>query len=136
MKQSFLPLGAVLGDPAIDTAHDLVFEVLQKTLQLPVEQFRTSYGEVVKGMEMDFRREEELMENFQCPDSRLHREQHARMLAGLHHAGSALQQGDDQQAYLALHALAEWLPFHIATQDRHLLRAVRERRPGQSNHAV
>ena len=50
MKQSFLPLGAVLGDPAIDTAHDLVFEVLQKTLQLPVEQFRASYGEVVKGM--------------------------------------------------------------------------------------
>ncbi len=56
MKQSFLPLGAVLGDPAIDTAHGLVFEVLQKTLRLPVEQFRTSYGEVVKGMEMDFRR--------------------------------------------------------------------------------
>jgi hemerythrin-like metal-binding protein len=78
-------------------------------------------------IELDFRSEEQLMETFQCADVHLHREQHARMLAGLHHAEASLQQGDERPARRALAALADWLPLHIATQDRHLVRALRKR---------
>ena len=127
MNPSYLPAAAMLEEPSLDAIHGLIFEILTKTLALPNDQFAAGYGEVVNGIEMDFRREEHLMDAFQCPDAHLHREQHARMLAGLHHAGSALQQGDTIPAHRALAALAEWLPFHIATQDRHLVRALRAR---------
>jgi len=125
MTCSYLPAAAMLDDPSLNAIHGLVFEILEKTLQLPEARFSEAFGEVVKGIEMDFHREETLMETFQCPDARLHREQHARMLAGLHHAGAALAKGDHEPAHRALAALAEWLPFHIATQDRHLVRSLR-----------
>lgn len=126
MNSTFLPPGAMLGDATLDAMHGLVFDSLARTLALPAEQFPAAYDDVVKGMEADFRREEELMETFECPDAKLHRAQHARMLAGLHHAASALMRGDGLPARHALHALADWLPFHIATLDRHLLRVMRE----------
>ena len=126
MELSSLPMEAVLGDATFDAAHGLVFAELHETLALPREQFPDAYHKVVAAMEMDFRREEELMETTQCADAAQHRAQHARMLAGLHHAAAALMQGDDAPAYEALNALVDWLPFHIATQDRHLLRAMRE----------
>lgn len=125
MEQQSLPIDAVLGDPALDTAHGQTFALLTKTLELPDEQFAAAFGDVVDGIESDFRHEEQLMETFQCSDAALHREQHARMLAGLHHAASALMQGDAEPARRALRALVDWLPFHIVTQDRHLLRSVR-----------
>lgn len=125
MKPASLPPDAVLGEPSLDTAHGLVFDMLLKTLALPEGRFAVAYTDVVTGIESDFRQEEQLMETFQCPDAALHREQPARMLAGLHHAASALLCGDQLPAHQALNALVEWLPFHIATQDRHLLRAAR-----------
>lgn len=126
MEQRSLPIDAVLGDPALDTAHGQTFALLIKTLELPEEQFPAAFNEVVDGIEIDFRHEEQLMETFQCADAALHRAQHARMLAGLHHAASALMQGDAEPAHRALRALVDWLPFHIVTQDRHLLRSVKE----------
>lgn len=125
MEQRFLPAEAVLGEPTLDTAHGLTFELLLNTLRLQDQQFAAAFGGVVDGIEADFRQEEQLMESFECPDAALHRAQHARMLAGLHHAESALMQGDHEPAYQALQALVDWLPFHIATQDRHLVRALR-----------
>lgn len=124
MEQLSLPPEAVLGDPALDTAHGKTFEALIQTLAMPETQFVDAYGGVVDEIEADFRHEEQLMESCQCADAALHREQHARMLAGLHHAASALAQGEAGPARLALRDLVDWLPFHIATQDRHLLRAV------------
>jgi hemerythrin-like metal-binding protein len=126
--QSYLPTAAMLDDSSLDAIHGLLFEILGKTLQLPKDQFPAAYGEVVKGIEMDFRREDQLMEDFRCPDAREHREQHARVLTGLHHAGSMLAQGDDMPAHRALAALADWLPLHIATQDRDLDRTLRVRK--------
>jgi len=79
----------------------------------------------VAAIEQDFRREEQLMETFQCPDSHQHLEQHARMQSGLHHAAAALMNGDDGPAREALVALADWLPYHISTEDRHLVSALR-----------
>ncbi|GAB2874756.1 hypothetical protein GCM10027277_49980 [Pseudoduganella ginsengisoli] len=126
MEQQCLPADMVLGEPTLDTAHGKTFAALVNTLALPEDQFMAAYGDVVDGIETDFRYEEQLMESFQCPDAALHRAQHARMLAGLHHAESALMQGDADPAHRALRALVDWLPFHIVTQDRHLLRMVRQ----------
>ena len=111
----------------LDALHTHLFDLIGRALPLPPGQFAPVFRELVATVEADFRREEELMETFQCSDAHLHREQHARMQAGLHHAAAALEQGDTLPARQALAALRDWLPIHIETQDRHLLRAARAR---------
>lgn len=108
---------------ALDQLHDKLLDMAVRVLALPVEEFPSAFAQLVANIELDFRFEERLMDNFECADARLHREQHARMLAGLHHAAAALDHGDPLPAQRALSALREWLPFHIDTQDRHLLRS-------------
>ncbi|WP_342116416.1 bacteriohemerythrin [Pseudoduganella sp. OTU4001] len=84
---------------------------------------------LVAQVEADFRHEEALMDSFDCADRALHREQHARTLAGLHHAAASLDQGDPAPAIEALAALRQWLVFHAATQDRHLQRQLQRSTP-------
>jgi hemerythrin-like metal-binding protein len=107
-----------------DDAHQRIFAELEHSLALPDAALLPAFTRLVATIECDFRHEEALMESFQCADMHLHREQHARIQAGLHHADSALRQGDSTAARRALTALAEWLPLHIATQDRQLVRAL------------
>jgi hemerythrin-like metal-binding protein len=125
MSTSYLPPTAETGLPEMDTIHGLVLEILEKTIKLPEAEFAHAFTQVVKAIEVDFRREEQLMDSFQCPNVRQHREQHARMQAGLHHAAAALARSEQLPARQALTALRDWLPFHIATQDRHLVRFLR-----------
>lgn len=116
---------APLDSKQLDAMHDHIFARLHQTQQLNGKAFSASFHDLVAAIEQDFRREEQLMETFQCPDSHQHREQHARMQSGLHHAAAALMHDDDRPAREALAALADWLPYHISTQDRHLVSALR-----------
>jgi hemerythrin-like metal-binding protein len=116
---------APLDSKQLDAMHDHIFARLHQTGQLDGRAFSAGFHDLVAAIEQDFRREEQLMETFQCPDSHEHREQHARMQSGLHHAAASLMQGDDGPARKALAALADWLPYHISTQDRHLVSALR-----------
>lgn len=111
-------------DQEYDDAHQRIFAELEHGLSLPDAALLPAFAQLVATIECDFRHEEALMETFQCADTHLHREQHARVQAGLHHAESALRQGDSAAARRALTALAQWLPYHVATQDRHLVRAL------------
>lgn len=109
----------------LDALHDRLFDLIARTLSLPESELRRVFPDLVATVEADFRQEEALMESFQCPDAHLHREQHARMQSGLHHAAAAMERGDNGPALQALAALRDWLPVHIATQDRHLMRVAR-----------
>ncbi|HEX5344987.1 MAG TPA: hemerythrin family protein, partial [Duganella sp.] len=127
MNPSTAPAVSELNADGLDALHDRLLALLRQTLELPQAALDQAYQGVVEQIETDFRQENLLMETFQCADAHLHREQHARMLAGLHQAGSALAGGDPAPAYRALAVLADWLPFHIATQDCHLSRLLRAR---------
>ena len=109
----------------LDALHERLFELIGGTLALPAGQFGPAFRDLVATVEEDFRREEEIMDTFQCADAHLHREQQARVQAGLHHAAAALEQGDHAPAQRALAALRDWLPIHIETLDRHLPRSLR-----------
>jgi hemerythrin-like metal-binding protein len=109
----------------LDALHDRLFALIARAQALPACELRGVFPELVATIEADFRYEEDLMDTFQCADAHLHREQHARMQAGLHHAAAAMEHGDHRPAQLALAALRDWLPVHIATQDRHLLHSPR-----------
>lgn len=105
----------------LDQLHAQLDAMVLRAQSLPAGELAPAFHQLVAAIEADFRGEEQLMECFDCADSHQHREQHARMLSGLHHAASALDQGDALPAQQALSDLRAWLPFHIETQDRHLL---------------
>lgn len=121
-----------LGVPAIDAAHQALFDELARLEQLEDQYFGAAFRELVGAVERDFREEEDLMEEIGFPSLAGHREQHARVLSGLHHAGAAVDEGDLAQGRHALNLLPQWLIFHQATMDLALAAALEllQRQPG------
>ena len=118
------PVDIVLGEPSLDASHHDLFTALARLPALPSPDFSSAFNECVRAIERDFRAEEMLMEEFGLPMPPVHLEQHARMLAGLHHAAAALDEGDARPARYAVALLGDWLPVHIGTMDRALADAV------------
>lgn len=121
----------MLGNTAMDAAHWAVYGALSGLACTPGKAFRAAYMAFVAALERDFRLEEEAMELIGYQGLAVHREQHARALAGLHHAQAALDEGDPQPARHSVGLLAHWLPLHILTMDQALAAAwsVAQRRP-------
>lgn len=113
-----------LGVPAIDEAHEALFDELARLAQLADPQFSVGFRELIAAVERDFREEEDLMEEIGFPSLANHREQHARVLSGLHHAWAAVDEGDVEQGRHALTLLPQWLLFHQATMDLALAAAL------------
>ena len=113
-----------LGVPAIDEAHEALFDELARLAQLADPQFSVGFRELIAAVERDFREEEDLMEAIGFPSLANHREQHARVLSGLHHAWTAVDEGDVEQGRHALTLLPQWLLFHQATMDLALAAAL------------
>lgn len=109
----------------MDRAHRALYDTLGKLSVAPAAEFAAAYHACVAALERDFREEEETMERMGYAALRGHREQHARALAGLHHAAAALAEGDPEPARLSVNLLAEWLQVHITTMDRALVLALR-----------
>jgi len=126
----------ILGEPSLDAAHRALFATLARLAALPPADFTPAFDDCVDAMERDFRAEDLLMEAFDLPMLPAHREQHARMLAGLHHAAAALARGNAGPARHAVALLREWLPLHIETMDKGLVAAVaRARALGAHAHS-
>ena len=121
-----------LGVPAIDAAHEALFLELARLSQLDDRHFTVAFRDLVAAVERDFRGEEELMEVIGFASLANHREQHARVLSGLHHAWAAVDEGDLAQGRHALALLPQWLIFHQATMDLALAAAL-ELLPHQPN---
>jgi len=113
-----------LGLPAIDEAHAALFSAIAHLAQLEDRQFTAAFRDLIAAVERDFREEEHLMEEIGFPSLPSHREQHARVLCGLHHAWAAVDEGDLAQGRHALTLLPQWLLFHQATMDMALAAAL------------
>lgn len=118
----------ILGQKSLDAAHRGLFAALARLAALPDEAFASGFEDTVAAVERDFRAEEALMEHLDDENLQEHREQHARMLSGLHHAAAALAEGDSKLARHAIFLLGEWLPLHITTMDRALAATVERAR--------
>ncbi|WP_157201001.1 bacteriohemerythrin [Massilia sp. Root351] len=113
MTTKILPSVPVLGQPAIDTAHlALAGRVVQMTAGSDGE-LEAGLPALVDEIEADFRAEDALMEEIAFPGIQAHREQHARVLAALHHVDPR----DPAAARRALGLLMEWFQLHVATMD-------------------
>ncbi len=123
MKTKDLSRAPLLGDAGIDHAHQAQFDALAALADLDAAAFGPACQTLFDALERDFRDEEMRMEGAQWNGLPAHREQHARVLGGLHHAMSALDQGDCAPARRAVLLLPQWLQLHIATFDADMLAA-------------
>lgn len=108
---------ALTGNRSLDEEHQRLFADLARMTALEGASFAAACSAIIAGIEHDFRREEDLMESIDYPGLAPHREQHARVLGGLHHAEAALLHGDAAPARRCMDLLPKWLELHIATQD-------------------
>lgn len=120
----------ILGQKTLDAAHRGLFVALARLAALPEDEFARGFDDTVAAVERDFRGEEALMERLDDENLAAHREQHARVLSGLHHATAALAEGDSRAAHQAVFLLGDWLPLHITTMDRALAASVARARRG------
>jgi hemerythrin-like metal-binding protein len=126
MTLSFRSPIILTGIPAIDQLHREVAEALARVSLLPADQFCAGYGALLQKMEQAFATEDRWMEEVDYPGLLQHREQHARVLGGLHHAHARVIGGD-----LALgrevtgELLPAWLELHMATMDIPMAASIR-----------
>jgi hemerythrin len=106
-----------LGIPSIDASHNSLLDKLAQLNTVSDADFPAYYAAMVARVESDFREEEELMEKIDFPGIRSHREQHARLLGGLHHAAATIMKGDVALGRHTIGLLPQWFAFHISTMD-------------------
>lgn len=105
------------GLPALDDAHRAFVEQLLRTAEAGDDAFPERLNVLIALVEQDFCAEERLMEEIAFPVLNSHREQHARVLGGLHHAQARVMAGDIGCGRDALALLMQWFPMHLATMD-------------------
>ena len=113
-----------LGIPQMDMAHHALLVQMQRLADGPDNKFADGFGALIDSLERDFREEEEVMEQICDAGLHEHREQHARVLAGLHHADPHVMAGDIEAGRGALRLLAFWFYDHLDTLDRALAAAL------------
>jgi len=118
-----------LGVPSMDGSHHELLNQIGRVGVIPDAEFPDFYLSLVAKIERDFRSEELLMEDLDYDGIKTHREQHARVLGGLHHVAPRVKEGDVAIGRRAMELLPQWFLFHIATMDRSLADAVRKAKP-------
>jgi len=103
--------------PAVDACHRDLLEQIAGLEDMPDQAFADGFVRFVARVEHDFREEEELMERTAFPGLLSHREQHARMLGGLHHIAREVMAGDIRSGREVVGLLPGWFMLHIETMD-------------------
>jgi hemerythrin len=106
-----------LGMPLVDACHRDLLDELAALEDAPDRLFADRYTRFVAHIEQDFREEEDLMEQIAFSGLPSHREQHARMLAGLHHVARQVMAGDIAAGREVVGLLPGWFTLHIETMD-------------------
>jgi hemerythrin len=106
-----------LGNPKMDIAHRAFVERISAMMESSPTRFVVEFPALVREIEEDFHEEEILMEAIDFPSLLPHREQHARVLSGLHHVLPRVLAGDTDAGKQTLDLLSQWFSFHLMTMD-------------------
>lgn len=106
------------GVVVMDVLHQQLDEALHATLAANDAMFIRRFRRLVALLEEAFATEEFWMEEVDYPAIKSHREQHARVLSGMHHVHCSLMEGDVGAARKVVAVLLpDWLKLHVATMD-------------------
>lgn len=131
---SEMSTGVVLVDAI---RHDL-WETLSHLRRTPEWEFPSRYAELTTKLECVFSREEGWMDEMNNPLLKQHREQHARVLSGLHHVHAEVLAGNIALGREVVECLLpRWLEFHMGTMDMALAQdmEISSRVPSPKNSA-
>lgn len=106
-----------------DPLHTALLDQIFRTTASRRETFPREFSVLADRLEEDFRASEDMLEALGCASVTMHREQHARVLADLHRAISALMDSKGTLAAQALRELGQWLPHHLEMLDAELAQA-------------
>lgn len=106
------------GIPTIDKCHHAIMQLAFRIAHCHEQEVADTFRMMLSTLEQTFDHEQRLMEEFQFPILQCHMEQHARVLASLHHLHLRVMDGDHASARrVAGKLLPEWFQLHMATQD-------------------
>lgn len=106
-----------------DHLHTALLDQIFRTTDSIKQTFPHEFSVLADRLEEDFRASEAMLVTLGCASVVTHREQHARVLANLRRAISALHQGNGTPAAHALRELGLWLPHHLEMVDAELAQA-------------
>lgn len=106
-----------LGAPGLDKEHKEFLDELVALSDTIDDDFVAGFLALTAHLETHFNEEERMMENIDYPGLLMHREQHARVLGGLHHVAPNVMQGDIAAGREAIELLPQWFLFHLSTMD-------------------
>lgn len=110
---------------AMDMLHHEVIEALHAISACTDQEFSAEFGAFVGKVEHVFCEEDRWMEEIDFPGSKVHREQHARVLGALHHVHSRVMGGEiGLGREVVQHLLPQWFAFHVSTMDATLALAL------------
>jgi hemerythrin len=102
----------------MDILHHQVDDALQVALTSDDHAFLPHFRALVAALESAFATEESWMEEIDYPAIRSHREQHGRVLSGMHHVHCSVLAGEvDAARKVVACLLPDWLKLHAATLD-------------------
>ncbi|MDB5797381.1 MAG: hypothetical protein JWP36_1283 [Paucimonas sp.] len=114
----------------LDDHHCRLAQALQEANEASDRDFCKAYRALIGKLETAFREEEERLDDVNPALVKSHREQHGRVLRGLHCAHSRILDGDIELGReIISDLLPKWLGLHIASMDIPLANAMSERRP-------
>lgn len=106
-------------DSPVHSSLDRVAKSLQSAAGAEDAEFEKRFLELTAEIESAFFAEEAWMEIRGLPALKAQREQHARVLHGMHHAHAALMQGHTASSRKVVASLLPlWLPAHFASMER------------------
>lgn len=120
---------------AFDVLHQECYDAIALATHADDAHFPAALEYLLKHLSHVFRIEEHWMDDCDHPALLPHREQHARVLAALHHVQASVMSGDTAVGRHAVSdLLPKWLALHIDTMDTTLSVALRfdERRRSTS----
>lgn len=125
MEQIFLQPEISVGIIEMDKAHKVLMREIMDMMRAPNFEFSRRLPQLVELLEMNFRGEEELMEQMDYPDLRVHREQHAELLGTVHHAVAKAMNGDYLLPRQVLNMLPQWFLWHLVKMDASFVKALK-----------
>jgi hemerythrin-like metal-binding protein len=135
MHQAILSSDISSGVLAMDALHKNFFDALEELSSSIDSEFHVGYDKFLRTVERAFATEEKWMEEIDFPALKSHREQHARVLGGLHNIRSRVVEGDLALGHDAVERLLpQWFIFHTFTMDAPLATAM-QMFGGQGNDA-
>lgn len=108
----------------MDEAHQVLIRKLIDIMTAPDHEFKARFLTIVELLEKDFREEEELMEMIAYPELKIHREDHANLLATMHHVIPLAMEGNFSLPRQVLYTLPQWLLEHLVKRDASLFKAL------------